>query len=327
LILKAGARNTCFFSGPVKPFETHRGQRETIQFIKTKNTIVKMKTKNFSLTMIAAVALFISFATSCKKDDSTKITTDADDDGVSYADRFQEAEGVSSDVDVMSDEAIEMGSVSLRGGSAADDFGILSCATITNDTINQITTIDFGPPPGCQGPHHTRSGQIIIHHNGLHYFDTGYERIVTFNNYYVDDRHLEGTRTITNNGVNSNGHVNWTINAQNMRITKPNGNYHEWNSLRNREMISGDTISFDPASTVYSITGSSSGVNSNGVTCTQTITNALIKPGSCFFRIVSGTIVVTPSNKPQLTIDFGSGTCDDIATVTRNGVTHIIHIH
>ncbi len=288
-----------------------------------------MKTKSLiSAMMITALAISLSFVMSCKKDDSTKITSETDDEGVTYADRFQEAEGVSSDVDVMSDEAVEMGSVNFRGGSASDDFGILSCGTVTNDTVAQTTTIDFGTPPGCTGPHgHTRSGQIIIHHNGLQYFQTGYVRTITFVNYYVDERHVEGTRTITNNGVNAGGHMNWTINAQNMRITKPNGNYHEWNSLRNREMTAGDTTSFDPGSTVYSITGSSSGINSNGVTCTANITTPLVKPGSCNFRIVSGILVITPSNRPEITINYGNGDCDDLATVTRNGVTHIIHIH
>ncbi len=287
-----------------------------------------MKTKNFSSTMmLMAVALFLSFAMSCKKDDSTSITTDTDDEGVSYADRFQEAEGISSDVDVMCDEAVEMGSVSLRPGSGTSENSLLStCAVVTNDTIAQQITIDFGT--GCTGPHgHTKSGQIIIHYNGPNYFATGYQRIVTFNNYFIDGKHVEGTRTITNNGVNGSGFMNWTTQALNMRITRPSGHYHEWNGIRNRVMTSGDTLSFDPDAIVYSISGSSSGINSNGVTCSQTITNALVKLGSCSFRIVSGTIVVTPSNRPQLTIDFGSGDCDDIATVTRNGVTHIIHIH
>ena len=30
--------------------------------------------------------------------------------------------------------------------------------------------------------------------------------------------------------------------------------------------------------------------------------------------------------KPQISIDFGDGTCDDLATVTINGKTHIIHL-
>jgi hypothetical protein len=295
--------------------------------MKFKLITIKMKTKNLiSMMMLTAATISLSFMASCRKDDSTKITSDTDDEATTYADRFQEAEGVSSDVDVMSDEAIETGSVSFRNGSASQNNYLLSCATITNDSATQTTTIDFGT--GCTGPHgHTRSGQIIIHHNGLNYFDVGYQRIVTFNNYYIDSKHVEGTRTITNIGLNPAGHYNWTIVADSMRITKPNGNYHQWNSARNREMIAGDTVLFDPAGIVYSITGSLSGVNSNGVTCTASITSALIKPGSCFFRIVSGIIVITPSNRPQLTIDYGNGNCDDIATVTRNGVSHIIHIH
>jgi hypothetical protein len=265
----------------------------------------------------------VTFMTSCKKDTNSTVNND---DMSTTADRFQEAEGTSSDVDVIADQAMEAHSVSMRTSGSNNVFGILSCAVVTNDTVNHIITVDFGS--GCTGQHgHTRSGQIIIHYNGGNYFTPGFQRIVTFNNYYIDQKHLEGTRTITNNGLNSNNHLNWTIDAQNMRITRPGGSYHEWNSLRNREMIAGDSTLNNPNDDIYSITGSSNGVRSNGVTCSATITNPLIKDGSCFYRIVSGTIVITPSNKPPMTLDYGSGTCDDLATVTRNGVTYTIHIH
>jgi len=276
------------------------------------------------MCMIAAALASLTMVSGCKKDNTEN--NNAGDDMETTADRFQEAEGISSDVDVISDQAMEMNSVNMRFANGSDGYGILTCAAVTRDTVNHVITIDFGT--GCTGHWgHVRSGQIIIHYTGNDYFTPGFQRIVTFNNYYIDNRHVEGTRTITNNGFNTASHLNWTINAQNMKVTRPNGNYHQWNSLRNREMLAGDSTLTDASDDIYSITGSTSGINSNGVTCSATITNPLIKDGSCFFRIVSGTIVITPSNKPQITIDYGSGNCDDLATVTRNGVTITIHIH
>lgn len=46
----------------------------------------------------------------------------------------------------------------------------------------------------------------------------------------------------------------------------------------------------------------------------------------CRRHFVQGTFDLTPSNKPTRHIDFGSGTCDDIATVTINNHTYTIHL-
>ncbi len=281
-----------------------------------------MKTRNLIPTlMIAAALTSLTFMTSCKKDESSQAKSD---DVTENADQFQESEGVTSDVDNIADIAVETNSLNYRVAPGSNQT-LLSCATVTNDVVNQVVTVDFGT--GCTGHDgRVRSGQIIIHYSGSTYFTQGFQRIVTFSNFYVNARHIEGTRTITNNGTNANGHLNWSVSAQNMRVTRPNGSYHEWNSQRIREMIAGDTLLTHPADDVYSITGSSSGTNSNGNSCSATITNALIKRGDCFW-IVSGTVEITPSSRPARTLDFGTGNCDDLATVTKNGVSHTIHLH
>ena len=288
-----------------------------------------MKTRKLiPFAIISILFLSISVLSSCKKDNPITMdtATSGSEDLNANADRFQESEGVGSDVDVISDQAIELNGIEMRLSSTSDDSRILSCATVTNDTVNRVITVDFGT--GCTGHNgHTRSGQIIIAYNGNDYFAAGFQRTITFNNYYIDQRHVEGTRIITNNGLNGSGNLNWTINAQNMRITRPNGIFHTWNSLRNREMTSGGSTSTDPLDDVFSVTGNSTGTNSHGDSCSATITNALIKQGSCHYRFVSGTVEITRTNRPALTLDYGNGTCDNLATITRNGVTRTIRIH
>lgn len=288
-----------------------------------------MKTKNSIPTILVAILILsITFISACKKDSSLNNdqSSTVTEDKNANADLFQESEGISSDVDVISDQSMEMHGVDMRLHPSTDEYGILTCATVTNDTVNHVITIDFGT--GCTGHNgHTRSGQIIIHYNGDNYFTPGFERTITLNNYYIDQKHVEGTRIITNNGFNGAGNLNWTINAQNMRITHQNGNFHVWNSLRNREMLGGDSTLTNSQDDVYSITGSASGFNSRGDSCIATISNPLIKEGSCNFRFVSGTVEITSTSRPALTLDYGNGTCDDLATITRNGVTYTIHIH
>jgi hypothetical protein len=273
-----------------------------------------------NLKILAAVCLTAALFTinGCKKDkdDSEDFTTTAEDIG--------QAESVSSDVDNMTSQVTRMSSFAPENSQqpSFDHFGFNSCAVVTHDSINHIITYDFGI--GCTGQDgKIRSGIITVNYTGSGYFDPGSSWVVTFNNFYVNSRHVEGVRTVTNNGLNGSGNMTWTIDAQNMRITRPDGSWRSWNSIRTREMVAGygdSTWTND----IYVINGTSTGLNSQGesVSCTHTnITRDL----SCHF-ITSGTMQITPSSRPTRTIDFGNGTCDDLATVTKNGITRTIHL-
>ncbi len=280
-----------------------------------------MNVKKLSIPcfLIGTVLFVFTLTTGCKKDndsDTEDITTTAEDVG--------QAESVSSDVDNMTAEVARMSSFSPDASQdpSFDQFNFASCATVTNDSVNHVLTFDFGT--GCVGRDgRTRSGQVIVNYTGTGYFVAGSSWVITFNNHYVNGRHVEGTRTVVNNGLNGDGNMTWTIDVQNMKITRPDGTWRSWNGQRTREMVSGfgdNTWTND----VYLINGAFSGTNSAGETVTGTLTNVR-RDHSCHF-ITSGTIVITPSGRPSRTIDFGSGDCDDLATVSRNGVSRTIHL-
>jgi hypothetical protein len=273
-------------------------------------------------TKFILAGLFISFSltfSACKKDNEN-----ADEDFQSTAEDIGQAENISSDVDNMTCRLASNGTFSNDNAPdpSFDQFSFHSCATVTNDSVNHILLVDFGS--GCTGADgKTRAGRIIINYNGTGYFDPGSSWVMTFDSFYVNSRHVEGTRSVVNNGLNGSGNMTWSIDAQNMRITRPDGSWRAWNSQRTREIVSGfgdNTWTND----VYLINGTMSGSNSNGQTITGTITNVR-RDHSCHF-ITAGTMTMTPSGRPARTIDFGNGTCDDLATVTRNGVTRTIHL-
>ena len=273
------------------------------------------------LTVIfAAITLILS---GCKKDEDPTVQNDNSNSAV-YKDMAAEAgraDFVENDVDLLADEAAR-GHFGPNGPQGPQ--GILNpCATVTHDTVSvpHIITIDFGPVNCLGNDGHWRRGQIIVTYTGP-YWAAGSVRTIGFNGYHVDDNSITGTRTVTNNGQNSSGNYNWTIDVVNFTITKPNGNWFSRNSNRNREMIQGyGTI--NPWDDVYLITGTANGQKSNGHTLNTTITNALRKEVGCKW-IVSGTMDMAPNNLPVKTVDFGNGTCDNIATVTVNGISHTI---
>jgi hypothetical protein len=271
-----------------------------------------------TLTAVALVILVVS--TGCKK--NSEKTNDATDNFEQAAGDAEQADMVGSDAENIADVSVKTGASNMRlPGSVMGEFlGV--CATVTKDS-NKVT-VDFGTSNCLCKDGRNRRGKILVTWTGGGYWITGSVKTVTFDGYYVNDHHVEGTRSVTNNGANINGNMNWTINAQNMRITRTDGKYHEWNSLRNRELIAGDTAQI--LDDKYSITGSWSGDNSNGETYSITITNPIIRAVSCWW-IQQGTVEIVRSGKPMITLDYGNGTCDNEATITHNGKTKAIKLH
>ncbi len=276
-------------------------------------------TKQVAKLLVFASALFIiAFNYGCKKD---KDTSDLEDFQSTSQDIGQ-VESIGQDVDNMTSQVSRTGSFdqSNATNSSHDQFNFLGCATVTHDSINHIITYDFHN--GCTGADgKVRAGKVIVNYTGTGHFDPGSSWVVTFDSFYVNTRHVEGTRSVVNNGFNTDNNMNWTITASNMRITKTDGSWRTWNSLRNREMVAGygDTIWENDD---YIINGTADGTNSDGDAVNCVLTD-LRREHDCNW-ITSGTLTITPSSRPVRTIDFGNGTCDDQATVTKNGVTRVI---
>ena len=97
-----------------------------------------------------------------------------------------------------------------------------------------------------------------------------------------------------------------------------------WSSFREREWIAGEDT-FYRHDDVYLITGTANGTSTGGFSFTMVITNPLRKEIGCR-HMVSGTFEFTPGNRPVRILDYGDGECDNIATITVNGVTRTIYL-
>jgi hypothetical protein len=274
----------------------------------------KMKNVIFKSLMVIG---FISFLTTgCRKNE------DLDSDTSTASDNAL-AEATFTDVNNIADEGASGSLNSYKGGSAD---GILStCATISfNVTGNDTSmTIDFGPVNCLCRDNRYRRGQIVVTWTGA-YKDSGHVHTITFNNYFVNDNQVMGLKTITNNGPNNAGNLSYTVDVNgSIILSQANGGATiTWVSQRIREFIQGAST---PAwnDDVYLITGSATGSSSTGKSFTATITSPVRKELGCYY-LVSGTVEFNPSGKATRTIDFGSGACDNDATVTIKG--HVHHI-
>ncbi len=227
----------------------------------------------------------------------------------------------------IADEAYALSSVNLKSAEATENRIFLSsCATVTLDTsvYPRVLTIDFGDSNCLCNDGRYRRGKIIVSFTGR-YWKPGTVRTTTFENYYVDDNQVEGTKVVTNNGFNDKGHMNWTITVNAMITLAKGEGTISWKSQRNREMTAGFLTHKDRWDNIFMITGKSEGQRANGIKWSRTITKPLEVKLACRF-IVSGTMKIKREGKPVRILDFGDGQCDNLATVTVNGETHTIHL-
>ena len=115
------------------------------------------------------------------------------------------------------------------------------------------------------------------------------------------------------------------------KLTYPNGDVATWQSTRTRKWVEGanTSFSFNPQDSacflnlgcllddVYEITGSASGVATNGKKYDVTITTAL-RVQFCGYipEVTEGVIEIQPDGLLLRTVDFGDKTCDNEGTVT-----------
>lgn len=265
-----------------------------------------------------AATIGIAFS-SCRRDKN-----DEDKDTSSAADNAL-AEGTYNDVVNIADQA-STGSLSsyMTTENSSGERSLLStCATVTIDTVAtpHTITVDFGSSNCLCSDGRYRRGIINISFSGR-YRDAGSTHTITFTNYYVNDNKVMGTKTVVNNGPNSSGNLTYSITVNGQIVKASGGGTITWNSTRTREWIVGEST---PAwnDDVYLITGSASGTSAGGTSFTLNITSALRKEIGCR-HFVSGSFALTPSGKAVRYVDYGSGGCDNSATVTINGNTYNI---
>ncbi|MEN8224103.1 MAG: hypothetical protein ABFS05_01985 [Bacteroidota bacterium] len=280
-----------------------------------------MKTRKSILAMIMLAGLSILY-TSCEKDEATDPQNPVTENEVKTAEDDALADKLFSELTDITNEAMSGHKAALKG-TVMDTIFMGPCVTVTIDTLSFPFTIsiDFGAVNCLCNDGKNRRGKILVTHSGP-YWAIGTVITTTFDDYFVDDHQLLGTKIVTNQGLNSNDNPSWTVHVDG-QVIKPDGGVISWTGDRMREWVEGHSTPFIWWNDVYHITGTHNVVASNGNTLSATITEALEVALNCYW-IQSGVIELQHSMLPLMIFDYGDGTCDDQATVTINGVTYPI---
>lgn len=293
------------------------------------------------------LSFFLAIITisSCKKEDENitpqqkqefaQATSQADAEAeLVFDDLFDNTLGVSDEVGIggtgvfgslkpSSNDGIEAISQVNRVDSNA--CFIVTTTQIGGTRFPLQVTIDFGA--GCLGRDgRTRKGKIIINYTGR-LLVPGNSASVSFDGYSVNDIQVSGSYKITNTGTAAAR--SFTIEVSKAKLTKPNGNYTEWNSTRTITQVAGELTPVIVLDDVFSVSGEANGTVKRGDKLYQwstRITESLVKRFNCP-RIVRGTIELRKGNTTIVVLDYGSGVCDDKATYTVNGTVYEITLH
>jgi hypothetical protein len=304
-----------------------------------------MKTSKLTLSFAAIMLSMAVAVISCKKKDNTP----SDSDTSSASDNSL-AEKTSNDIVLMagqaSDIAVGDSLNAYRGGS--DYILGLSCATITRDTATKKITLTFSGGTCLDG--HTRSGSILIDYSGslgfpTHYRTPGFKCVVTSTNYVVDGNQVNiVNKTIANttplqfNPATTN--ETWSI-SSNINIVKAsNGGTVSWSATKTKTLLNtsdtnvyhGQAVHITWSKAKVGITGNATGTTAKGESFTANVITQLVRDMNCSpnaahpgsHPFIQGTLDFTPGTKAVRHFDYGNGSCDNLATVTINGVVYNI---
>lgn len=233
------------------------------------------------------------------------------------------AEAIFDDLDNVTDEAIVISSLS---SGRLENRNIPDCAVVTTDEAAGVITVDFGD--GCEGRNGVvKKGKIIISYSGER-STPGAFRTVTFENYYVDSLHIEGTRAWVNISTSEGLDLMYSISLTGGQITFADGTFMSREASHTRTFFISDATVTE--STLF---GGASGINLDGLAYSHTIDSAvpLLFTSDCRLTgvktPVSGIVNISVEGESEKTVDFGNGACDNIATITQDGTSEEVEVN
>ncbi|OFX70683.1 MAG: hypothetical protein A2X12_09025 [Bacteroidetes bacterium GWE2_29_8] len=264
---------------------------------------------------ISIIVLSIIAFISCTKTEDENIDDINIDLNTNYTEEVQAAEdnataeNLSNEVFNIIDDASKSSNNSLNNYKKLDGTDSIK---ITKE--DHLISIDFG------NGYLTKKGRLIAgkisaSYNGK-YLDSlaGYNCYITFENFSIDNNSIKGFKSINGKGL-INGNLTYELSAVDTITLANNEGTITWNTERVRTWTKGANTPINWLDDEYSITGSSSGISKDNKAYNVDVVTPLIIKTECKY-ITQGSLKLTVSGKKPITIDYGSGDCDDKATVT-----------
>ena len=278
-----------------------------------------MKTKIVSGIAIVMLSFFISCDSSNDGNDNNPTLTAKD---IAVNSKIDVA--IDDVVYIVEDQYTAQQSISNRSSTASKSI-LPTCATFTTVLVDGTwtRTIDFGST-GCTLPNgNVLKGKIIISFSNDF---TSKSRTLSYRfvDFYHNGKLLQGNKSITyelkSTELLATEHPVMTFTVD-MKITFDDGKVYSRTGTTVKETIEGNETPLNWEDNVFLVTGNSATSLANGDTVTTVITTPLRYITSCKLPFpVSGIVSITKNTSVGI-LDFGDGKCDNLATLTIDGVT------
>ena len=283
-----------------------------------------MKTKIVSGIAIVMLSFFISCDSSNDGNDNNPTLTAKD---IAVNSKIDVA--IDDVVYIVEDQYTAQQSISNRSSTASKSI-LPTCATFTTVLVDGTwtRTIDFGSA-GCTLPNgNVLKGKIIISFSN-DFTSKSRTLLYRFVDFYHNGKLLQGNKSITYESKSTEllatEHPVMTFTVD-MKITFDDGKVYSRTGTTVKETIEGNETPLNWEDNVFLVTGNSATSLLNGDTITTVITTPLRYITSCKLPFpVSGIVSIT-KNTSEGTLDFGDGKCDNLATLTIDGVTKDINL-
>jgi hypothetical protein len=293
-----------------------------------------MKTK----FLLFVSLLFIAFFMGCSSDESVDVSatskTITTDDAIVNSEIDASVDDVSI---IVEDQSLYQSNPNFKTSSppiTPVKTILPDCAVVTIDFTNvpngidYIKTIDFGTEGCTMRNGNVLKGKIIIsfYKNPelkSKKIESKYEK------FYHNDKLIEGSKTFTQESKGTDllatDHP-VTTHLIDVTVTFPDRKVYTRTGTNVKEMIDGFTTRDVWDDNVYKVTGGNTTTFPNGNIYTSTITTPLQITMSCKIPFpVSGIVKIT-KNDVEATLDYGNGDCDNLATMTTDGVSKEIQL-
>ena len=269
---------------------------------------LELMTKTSSKAILRIGIASMVFFTGCDQDDVASIPVDGIDEATIEVEAVAQSDF--EEIDDITSNIMALAEASTGGRVESVDDDRCHCAEITHDKENMTITIDFGD--GCEGPNGVvRSGIIFITYTGRR-FIPGSTWTVTFREFYVNRRHIEGLRTVTNISESLESNPTFHITLGDGKVTWPDETSATREVDKTRVWVRAANPLFDE---YHILAGSTtSGTNRRETAYKTEVLTDLVYKRSCRndrkVRIpVQGTKLVLKREKTCV-LDYGNGECD-----------------
>jgi hypothetical protein len=271
-----------------------------------------------TLLPAAAVLATVILGTSCQKSDR-QISS------ASLTGQKLEVTNTAVDASNAEEENFDLVMEDVNPGSVNVSDVVAGGRTITyspsKDVYPHTKTIDYGTG-FVNGIATKKSGKVIITYYDPKADASGKYAVTTYDNYYSNGVHIEGSIQI--NKIKNGSGQQVYLHLIDKKFTDANGNVKDFKCNSKWTVIDWQGGSQNAYQKDEHATGTETynGIEGNFVVDTEN-GNLIIKPFDC--KRVQGAldfkINLGKGNKLDEVLDYGNGVCDDVATLTTNGVS------